>query len=214
MRHGTPPQERIQVRWTAASSSGSGRRPSRPGHRRRRRGHPWSAGLSAADPGRVGCGRRPRLTLAFWAGQAGVPRARDRRRRCGHGRRPQREVAAPATRRPSQAGWATTVRGGRGACRPYGRAWRGAMGLPAGMGVRPQGGPGWQRAFPACCRQRSELRRWLVGLPGLEPGTSSLSAITRSPPCRPACSQVAADRQGQSNALSCLVGSRPVLVRV
>ena len=47
--------------------------------------------------------------------------------------------------------------------------------LAGGMGVRPQRGPGWQRAFPACCRQCSDLRRWLVGLPGLEPGTSSLS---------------------------------------
>jgi hypothetical protein len=51
------------------------------------------------------------------------------------------------------------------------------MGLPAGMGVRPQRGPGSQRALPACCRQRSDLRRWLVGLPGLEPGTSSLSGM-------------------------------------
>ena len=55
------------------------------------------------------------------------------------------------------------------------------MGLPAGMGVRPQRGPGSQRVLPACCRQRSDLRRWLVGLPGLEPGTSSLSGICAWP---------------------------------
>jgi hypothetical protein len=73
--------------WAAASSSGSGRRPSRPGRGRRRRGHAWSAGLSMADPGRVGCGRRPGLTLASWAGQAGVRSARRRRLRGGHGRR-------------------------------------------------------------------------------------------------------------------------------
>jgi hypothetical protein len=81
--------------WAAPSSSGSGRRPSRPGPRRRRRGHPWSAGLSVADPGRVGWGRRPGLTLASRAGQAGMPSARCRRLRCGHGRKPQRKVAAP-----------------------------------------------------------------------------------------------------------------------
>jgi hypothetical protein len=57
---------------------------------------PMAGGLSGADPGRVGCGRRPRLTPASRAGQAGMPSARRRRRRCGHGRRPQREVAAPA----------------------------------------------------------------------------------------------------------------------
>jgi hypothetical protein len=45
------------------------------------------------------------------------------------------------------------------------------------MGVRPQRGPSRQRALPARCRQRCDLRRWLVGLPGLEPGTSSLSGI-------------------------------------
>ncbi len=51
------------------------------------------------------------------------------------------------------------------------------MGLLAGMGVRPQRGPGWQPALPARGRQRSDLRGWLVGLPGLEPGTSSLSGM-------------------------------------
>jgi hypothetical protein len=46
-----------------------------------------------------------------------------------------------------------------------------------------------------------DLRGWAVGLPGLEPGTSSLSAITRLPLCNPAFSQVVRDRQGRSNAL-------------
>jgi hypothetical protein len=41
----------------------------------------------------------------------------------------------------------------------------------------------------------------VVGLPGLEPGTSSLSAITRLPLCNPAFLQVVRDRQGRSNAL-------------
>jgi hypothetical protein len=42
----------------------------------------------------------------------------------------------------------------------------------------------------------------VVGLPGLEPGTSSLSAITRLPLCNPAFLQVVLDRRGRSNALS------------
>jgi hypothetical protein len=105
----------------AASSSGSGRRPSRPGRGRRRRGHAWSAGLSMADPGRVGCGRRPGLTLASWAGQAGVRSARRRRLLGGHGRRlPHR----PRGCRPG-AGWTTTLRGCRGASCPRERARRG-----------------------------------------------------------------------------------------
>jgi hypothetical protein len=55
--------------------------------------------------------------------------------------------------------------------------------------------PGTEIAFPL-------VRGRTVGLGGLEPPTSSLSAITRSPPCNPAFSQVARDRKGRSNALS------------
>jgi hypothetical protein len=201
MRHGNPHHGNgSRSRWAAASSSGSGRRPSRPGRGRRRRGHPWSAGRSVADPGRVGCGRRPRVTLASRAGQAGVRSARRRRRGCGHGRRPQREVAAPAARLPSP-GWVGHHGGWLWWRLPPG--WtgpEGPMGVPAGMGVRPQRGPGWQRVLPACCRQRCDLRRWLVGLPGLEPGTSSLSAKCREPLCNPAFPQVAANRRGRSSA--------------
>jgi hypothetical protein len=40
----------------------------------------------------------------------------------------------------------------------------------------------------------------MVGLAGLEPAASSLSAIEGSPLCGPAFSQVAANRQGRSNA--------------
>src|SRR6266536_3966378 len=40
----------------------------------------------------------------------------------------------------------------------------------------------------------------VVGLPGLEPGTSSLSAIAGPAPCAPAFPRVARDRQGRSNA--------------
>src|SRR5262245_34923576 len=49
-------------------------------------------------------------------------------------------------------------------------------------------------------------QRPVVGLPGLEPGTSSLSASARQALCGPASSQVARDRQGRSNAL--YAGSR------
>jgi hypothetical protein len=62
-------------------------------------------------------------------------------------------------------------------------------------------GPRARRASPARRLRRLDLRRWVVGLPGLEPGTSSLSAIEGSPLCNPAFSQVAHDRQGRSNAL-------------
>src|SRR4029453_7470266 len=41
----------------------------------------------------------------------------------------------------------------------------------------------------------------MVGLGGLEPPTSSLSAIGGSPLCNPAFSQVVRDRKGRSNAL-------------
>jgi hypothetical protein len=66
----------------------------------------------------------------------------------------------------------------------------------------------------ACCWKmletaRSQDRRKpfpLVGLPGLEPGTSSLSAKYREPLCGRPFSQVALDRGGRSYVLS----SRPV----
>jgi hypothetical protein len=51
-----------------------------------------------------------------------------------------------------------------------------------------------------------QVRPSVVGLAGLEPAPSSLSAITRSPLCRPAFSQVVRDRRGSSNAL---LRSRP-----
>jgi transposase len=45
-----------------------------------------------------------------------------------------------------------------------------------------------------------QLKAAVVGLAGLEPAASSLSAITRLPLCNPAFSQVVGDRQGRSNA--------------
>ena len=98
---------------------------SRPGRERRRRGHAWSAGRSVADPGRVGCERRPGLTLAS-PGRPGQPAdRRRRRRRCGHGRRPQPRLPHRRQAAVLGMGGATTMRGCRGACRPRGRARRG-----------------------------------------------------------------------------------------
>jgi hypothetical protein len=51
----------------------------------------------------------------------------------------------------------------------------------------------YRRVFP-------QLKASVVGLAGLEPAASSLSAIGGSPLCGAAFSQVAADRQGRSNA--------------
>jgi hypothetical protein len=69
------------------------------------------------------------------------------------------------------------------------------VGVPAAVGVRPQRGPGRQRALPARCRQRCDLREWVVGLPGLEPGTSSLSGIDGRAPCYRASSQATSIRE-------------------
>jgi hypothetical protein len=154
-----------------------------------------------ADPGRrVGCGPgRPHVPLGDQAGQAGVGSARRGRRRGGHTCRRPHAVAAPDAWLASSAGarprWVVVAEpdarvGGPG----------GVTEVPAGMGARPQRGPSRQRARPARCRQRCDLRRWLVGLPGLEPGTSSLSAIKGSALCGPAFPQVTAERQGRSNA--------------
>ena len=57
------------------------------------------------------------------------------------------------------------------------------------------------RPAEAALREYWDLSPLVVGLGGLEPPTSSLSAIEGSPLCNPAFSQVAADRRGRSNAL-------------
>jgi hypothetical protein len=81
-----PPRERgpgpcgLPRRRAARSTAEPPRTRATPPRRRR------VGGLSVANPGRVGCGRRPRLTLASWAGQAGVPSARRRRLREGTAR--------------------------------------------------------------------------------------------------------------------------------
>jgi hypothetical protein len=194
------PWERVEVRWRprrgAARSTGRGLDDA--GDATEVARGRWGVG---GGPGRVRCGRwRPRLPAA----RPGRPGRRAERPWLAAAlwapSRPQREVAAPVAWLPS---WAVRDHGAW-------LSWRlrsgwagpaGPMGLPAGMEVRPRRGPGWRRAFPARCPQRSDLRGWGVGLPGLEPGTSSLSAIERLPLCNPAFSQVVRDRRGPSNAL-------------
>jgi hypothetical protein len=150
------------------------RRSRRPGRGRRcpSRVGQWKVGGGPGPPGWCGP-RRPRLTTE----RPGRP-----------GRRPERPSRAAALWAREQAaargGGIRRVAAVLGWVRDHG-AWsspsltpgwadpQGPLEGPAGMGVRPQRGPSWQPALPARCRQRSDLRRWVVGLPGLEPGTSS-----------------------------------------
>jgi hypothetical protein len=158
---------------------------------------PWEVGGGPGSPGWVvGRGGRP-CPLSDQAGPAGVRSARRGRLRGGHGSGLQREVAAPAAWLPS-SGWVRDHGGWSSASQTPG--WAASEGpgeAPAGMGVRPQRGPSRQRTRSARCRQRCDLRRWVVGLPGLEPGTSSLSGIEGSALCGPVFSQVTVERQGR-----------------
>ena len=145
-RHGNPHHGNgSRSLGAAGSSSGSGRRPSRPGRRRRRRGHPWSAGRSMVDPGRVGGGRRPRLDAGL-PGQArpacGAPVA-------GGGARAREEAAARGCRTGRQA--AFLGMGGRPRCVVVVAPAAGVDG-PRGADGRA-GGDG--RAAPARPRQRA-----------------------------------------------------------
>jgi hypothetical protein len=149
-------------------------------------------------PGQGGRGNRHHRNGAksLWAAAPSSGSVDGRR---GLGRRRCRARASGGAPVAATALWAreqAAARGGRTprGCRPW-AGWRprcvviaeaaagvggpgGADGRAGGgMGVRPQRGPGWQRALPARCRQRCDLRGRLVGLPGLEPGTSSLSGI-------------------------------------
>jgi hypothetical protein len=128
-----------------------------------------AAGLGWGHGGRA-------CPLSDQAGQAGAPSAPRGRLRGGHGSRWQREVAAPATWLPS-SGWGRDHGGWSSPRLTAGVGGpEGPLEVPAGMDVRPQRGPSRRRALLARCWKRCDLRRWVVGLPGLEPGTSSLSA--------------------------------------
>jgi hypothetical protein len=59
----------------------------------------------------------------------------------------------------------------------------------------------WNRLSPRGWAAFPLVGGRMVGLGGLEPPTSSLSAIGGSPLCNPAFLQVVRDRQGRSNAL-------------
>jgi hypothetical protein len=159
------------------------------------------AGLDAGDAAEVArwsVGCRWRTGLGWGQAAAACARcaARQARPACGaacgwrlrrgQGSRLRRELAAPAGWLPS-SGWVGDHGGWWSWRRPVG--WPPDWGA-GGDGVRPQRGPGWQRALPARRRQRCDLREWVVGLPGLEPGTSSLSEIDGEAPCYPASSQV------------------------
>jgi hypothetical protein len=140
----------------------------------------WSGGSVATRAAGLGAGRSGRACPpSDQAGQAGVGSARRGRLRGGHGCRLQREVAAAAAWLPSSgwvldhavwsspsltAGWADPEGPGE---------------VPAGMGVRPQRGPSRQRAGALADGSALTCDAGVVGLPGLEPGTSSLSAKCR-----------------------------------
>jgi hypothetical protein len=135
----------------------------------------WEVGGGPGPPGWV---RAAAAALARCATRQAKPAigAPSRRLRCGLGSRLQREVAAPAAWLPS-SGWVRDH--GAWSSPSLTPGWadpEGPLDAPAGIGVRPQRGPSRQPALLARSRQRSDLRRWVVGLPGLEPGTSSLSA--------------------------------------
>jgi hypothetical protein len=157
-------------------------------------GPPRRPRLTTERPGRPGRrAERPSRAAALWAREQAAARGGCTRR-----------VAAVSGWMRDHGGWSSP------SPIPGWAAPKGQLDLPARMGVRPQRGPSRQRTLPARCRQRSDLRRWLVGLPGLEPGTSSLSAIEGLPLCNPTFSQVVRDRRGSSNAF---LRSRPTSAR-
>jgi hypothetical protein len=136
----------------------------------------WSVGGRWGPGRRVGCGpRRPRLT----AERPGRPGRRAERpsRAAARWARVQAAARGGGTRRVAAIlGWVRDHGGWSSpSLTPGWAAPEGPLEVPARMGVRPQRGPSRHRTRPAGCRQRSDLRRWVVGLPGLEPGTSSLS---------------------------------------
>jgi hypothetical protein len=111
-----------------------------------------AAGLGGGRGGRA-------CPLSDQAGQAGVRSARRGRRRCGHGCRLPREVAATG-RVAAVLGWVRDH--GAWSSPSLTAGWadpEGPLDAPAGIGVRPQRGPSRRRALPARCRQRSDLRR-------------------------------------------------------
>ena len=135
------PQEPVEVPVGCRAVERLGQRPSRPGRGRRCRGRALVSGGVAGGLAGLGAGGRA-CPLSDQAGQAGVRSAV-----AGGGARAREQAGGarwprlPRDCRP-RAGWATTVRGRRGACRPGGRARKGQWACRRGMGVRPRRGPG------------------------------------------------------------------------
>jgi hypothetical protein len=193
----------------AAGPSTARRRSRRPGRGRRCRSRvgQWEVGGGPGPPGGAGRGGRA-CPPSDQAGQAGVRSARRGRLRGGHECRLQREVAAAAAWLPSSgwvldhavwsspsltAGWADPEGPGE---------------VPAGMGVRPQRGPSRQRAGALADGSALTCDAGVVGLPGLEPGTSSLAAKCREPLCARPFLQVAPNRRCQRYAFNPSAGMR------
>jgi hypothetical protein len=161
------------------------------GRRCRSRVGRWEVG---GGPGRAGSGcgpRRPHVPLSDQPGPAGARSARRGRLRGGRGAGGSARMAAPDAWLASSAGgrprWVVVAEAGAGWAVPEGPGE-----VPAGMGVRPQRGPGRQRARPARRRQRSELRRWLWACQDLNLGPhpyqgsapGPVTAGSRLPPAR------------------------------
>jgi hypothetical protein len=170
-------QNRWRPRWLPSRRrlDGRSRRPDAgdAAHAALVRGGRWrsrAAGVGAGRGGRA-------CPLSDQAGQVGARSAPRGRLPGGHRSRRQRadggirRVAGVLGLGRDHGGWSSP------SLTPGWAAPAGPGEGPAGMGVRPQRGPSRQRARPARCQQRSDLRRWVVGLPGLEPGTSSLSEM-------------------------------------
>ena len=95
----------------------------------------WSVGVSVADPGRVGAGGGGRRAERPVAGGGAVGRGAGPGASWPHRPRGCRPRAGGRPR------WVVVVAAARQGGHPLG-CWR-------GMRMRPQRGPGWQRAFPA-----------------------------------------------------------------
>jgi hypothetical protein len=151
------PREQIESPVVCRDVGRFGRRPSRPGPRTGGAAEfaGWSAGASVADPGRVGYGGG----AARCATRQARPACRAPRRCGGAVAREGCGARWPRLPRGCRRGWVGDHGGWWSWGRPPGWAGpEGPMGLLAGMGVRPQRGPGWQRVLPARGRQRCDLR--------------------------------------------------------
>jgi hypothetical protein len=144
-RRAPPPQQPVESRWAAAPSGGS---VDGPAGRDAAELACWSAGPRVADPGRVGYGGGAcRCATSRPGRRAERPwLAAERGTGCGCGAR------WPRLPRGCRRGLvATTVGGGRGACRPGGRGRRGRWACWRGWAC----GPSAAQAGSQRCRPRA-----------------------------------------------------------